>query len=425
MTLPELREALEDITSFYSEGVIFEGSMARCPWEAGMVIATCSSSSKNNCNPPLPPHPGDRDLKSRWSADSDSEIIFASRSITIESSYGVPWDEYSSGTTWAFESQPPPEEDNDDLFTVLRSARTDSENSLLSPATSTGPSMPSTPNSFDMIFGDRARMPIPQRMPLTINTNFPATGHYYAGNASMGSYISDTSAMQTAVEYDHYSSSFFLATPISPMKMPQPPTIDAGLITEDKEMQSPATLWATSESASVLSRYSSLKSLDSGEISEIPRSSAPSPDIPLWPPSASGHSSDADFYSFPAPARPESPAKKLLEKAKSSSIFNHFHIFTKSFAPSSAPAKTPSDGEKPCSPSFKPFDLRHRWASESPPSHPLSSLSWMNIFSEGLHRPDSGSVKRVETQRSRRRAAYLRSPRHWFLPGKLFASNQE
>lgn len=38
MTLSELREAIENVDSFYSEAVVFEGSMARCPWEAGMDI---------------------------------------------------------------------------------------------------------------------------------------------------------------------------------------------------------------------------------------------------------------------------------------------------------------------------------------------------------------------------------------------------
>jgi serine/threonine protein kinase len=32
MTLPELRLAIQDVDNFYSDGVVFEGSMARCPW---------------------------------------------------------------------------------------------------------------------------------------------------------------------------------------------------------------------------------------------------------------------------------------------------------------------------------------------------------------------------------------------------------
>jgi serine/threonine protein kinase len=38
MTLREVRYAIQRVTSFYSDGVIFEGSMARCPWESGMDI---------------------------------------------------------------------------------------------------------------------------------------------------------------------------------------------------------------------------------------------------------------------------------------------------------------------------------------------------------------------------------------------------
>ncbi|KAF8877276.1 kinase-like domain-containing protein [Infundibulicybe gibba] len=33
MTIPELREAIEEVTSFYSDDVVFEGNMAKCPWE--------------------------------------------------------------------------------------------------------------------------------------------------------------------------------------------------------------------------------------------------------------------------------------------------------------------------------------------------------------------------------------------------------
>jgi len=45
MTLREVRYAIEEVTNFYSDGVVFEGSMARCPWEAVMEIDNASSSS--------------------------------------------------------------------------------------------------------------------------------------------------------------------------------------------------------------------------------------------------------------------------------------------------------------------------------------------------------------------------------------------
>jgi serine/threonine-protein kinase ULK1 len=44
MTLPEIRRVIEALDNFYSEGVVFEGSMTRCSWEAGMDIDSDSST---------------------------------------------------------------------------------------------------------------------------------------------------------------------------------------------------------------------------------------------------------------------------------------------------------------------------------------------------------------------------------------------
>jgi len=38
LSLKKLREGVESINTFYSDDVIFEGSLARCPWEAGMDL---------------------------------------------------------------------------------------------------------------------------------------------------------------------------------------------------------------------------------------------------------------------------------------------------------------------------------------------------------------------------------------------------
>ena len=38
-TLREMRQAVKEIENFYSPDVVFEDSMARCPWEAGVNVA--------------------------------------------------------------------------------------------------------------------------------------------------------------------------------------------------------------------------------------------------------------------------------------------------------------------------------------------------------------------------------------------------
>ena len=58
MTLHDVRYAIKRVDNFYSDGVVFEGSMARSPWEAGMEINHSSSSSTPNEDVgPVSPHP--------------------------------------------------------------------------------------------------------------------------------------------------------------------------------------------------------------------------------------------------------------------------------------------------------------------------------------------------------------------------------
>ena len=170
ITLPEVRRAVMRIDSFYCDGVLFEGSMARCPWEAGMDLdsdeeeelvndidehavddwrkkpgvysvdessssSNSSSSSEDYCDSTskgsraiadslagIPPRSSKSALAqavtetSQWSADSaTSEIIFASRAPSIAfgeddiSSMGAPWTDFtSSKATWGCESSASP-----------------------------------------------------------------------------------------------------------------------------------------------------------------------------------------------------------------------------------------------------------------------------------------------------------------------------
>ena len=51
MTLREVRYAIQGVKNFCSDGVIFEGSMARCPWESGMDIESSSSETNPYADP--------------------------------------------------------------------------------------------------------------------------------------------------------------------------------------------------------------------------------------------------------------------------------------------------------------------------------------------------------------------------------------
>ena len=304
LTLHEVRYAIEDVTNFYSEGVVFEGSMARCPWEAGMEIDNASSSSgPEDVGPQSPPTQSissefSKDivdahlpLESRWSKDSNSEIILTGPCMAAGSSYGEGWTKRSScGATWgaldtpAFSSNSDRELDHFhmDLFNSTQSSQSPSS------------SLPTTPNSFETSFGARLPNSKPgQRnagLALMINTNIPRPRIYdcdaAVDDSLAAAYSTNTSLMHTAIEYDPYASMFYLSSPIvySPVK-DEPvilmPTSVMAAIAEDKEMTSPS-VWTASSATEMSSPSSYSDSLPSfshlGDESQFRRSASPSPE---------------------------------------------------------------------------------------------------------------------------------------------------
>ncbi|KAG6853454.1 hypothetical protein C0991_004312 [Blastosporella zonata] len=65
-TLPELRQQMEDITNFYAADVVFDGSQARCAWEAADAALKVPSVPEKE----LPPTGASQGLTSYWSEDS-------------------------------------------------------------------------------------------------------------------------------------------------------------------------------------------------------------------------------------------------------------------------------------------------------------------------------------------------------------------
>ncbi|KAI0763047.1 kinase-like domain-containing protein [Trametes elegans] len=95
ITLREMRHAFKAIDNFYSPDVLFEDSMARCPWEAGLrADADSESSGEAEAEPcELPEQEAQENFTSTWSNDSDSEMVFArERSVAKGSSWS---DSYS------------------------------------------------------------------------------------------------------------------------------------------------------------------------------------------------------------------------------------------------------------------------------------------------------------------------------------------
>lgn len=304
MTLREVRYAIEEVTNFYSDGVVFEGSMARCPWEAGMEIDSGSSASDaGDVGPESPPahsiSSGFRQgivdphahLQSYWSKDSNSGIFSAGQSLAAVSSYGTQWTKRSSCVAnWGALETPGLSSNSDrgqfhmDLYDSTHSQHTRSPTS----------SLPTTPNSLDINFGlclpsFSSENPRLGGMGLMINTNIPRPRIYdydASDNGLVTSFSTHTSRMHTAIEYDPYSSMFYHDNPIlhSPEKDKSPIVIPNSAITavgEDKVMISPS-LWTSSsvtDMSSPSSYSNSSSSLSSqGEAPQFCRSTSPSPE---------------------------------------------------------------------------------------------------------------------------------------------------
>ncbi|KAF9482300.1 kinase-like protein [Pholiota conissans] len=286
-SIREVRYAIEEITSFYSDGVVFEGSMARCPWESSMDIDSASSSNEDEVGPqsppaqsPLPMPEEDVVPKSHWSKDSSSDIVFAAPSFAGHSSYGARWTTHSScNATWDFESPVSSESDyeQDDHYHMDFFDRSETPSSAHTAQTS----MPTTPECFDQTFGARLAKP-DLRTSLMINTNIPRP-RIYDASSSMSSFSPGTSIMHTAIEYDPYSSMFFVNSvnsPASPKAVVVMPDSAITAVGEDKEMISPS-MWTPSSATQMSSpsTYSDSSSLSSfaGE-DQFERSRTPSPE---------------------------------------------------------------------------------------------------------------------------------------------------
>lgn len=414
MTLPELRRAIDDVSTFYSEGVIFEASMARCPWEAGMEIDGAGSDHEQDVSETSP----DEDLKSRWSGDSGSDIIFAGQVANKESSYGVPWTTRSSwGDTWAVPLSTSSGTDSDhggNQMDIYGTPQTPPSISSLMYSSLDGP---------DLHSGTQAKRPF---VTLAIDTNC-AQPRYHNSNASMEASSPGSSMMHTAIEYFPYGSSYFIASPVSQSQasIVMPGSFDLGT-PENKDMELSSTWDYSATEISYPSRYpSNNNSIVSCHMS-FATSKTPSLDSIPWPQfqmasqhsqrcipgqySSSSHFPPATIIALPAsvvtpPVKP-SPDNKF----KGSSIFNPIKFFPRS------PPSSSSSTSKGTS-----FTTRGRHSTDLFPSNqaalqPPQVPMWSGLPGAG---PDAPLVSQ---DRNCRRSAHFRSARQWFMPGKFFTS---
>jgi len=448
MNLHDVKCAIEQVTSFYSDGVVFEGSMARCPWESGMDIDSASSHTTPEdvgpqSPPPQSPIPTNDNVKgllsSHWSKDSTSDIVFATHSWARGSSYGAHWatDSYYD-THWNSESAiSSSDSDNEyshmDMFSGFRTP---------SSAQSATSSLPTTPNSLDLTFGAKIENPEPRS--LMINTNL-AQPRIYDANPSMASYSTSTSIMHTAIEFDPFSSMFYLNSPISAGKVVMMPESALTAVAEDKEMISPS-VWtpssATQMSSPSIYSDSSASSSIAGEDLQFVRSRTPSPEpdflwnsfptqVPSMLPQQCQLSSSVSI-AMTNPSPPSRPPKSILPsrnrpdtpittnnppspgithtkpKALTRFAIKFFPRTSSPSPPSTPPTSSFSNGRASAEPPYSPFTRRQT------PSPTPESPAWYSSPVAATS-PAATTPKDAAQQQ-------LRSPRHWFLPGRFRVS---
>lgn len=403
LTISEVREALDDISTFYSDGVVFQGSMARCPWEATMDLDEPAASQEDEEDEPAFVDSGH--LKSRWSNETTSDIVFAEPSMDGgDSCFSPMWTEFSDETAWATTSGA------DDLFTKPHTVRSTLSNYSSAPSSSRPPSPHQLTEEIPEVHLADAPTALSQLQSLRIDTNL-RNPHYYGNNVSMHSRTTGSSLMHTAVEYDPYSSSFFLASPASPSKYPTP-MLECTYEEDDPGMRS---MWLYSGASS---EYSPTKTMDVEPTPYVQqRSSAPSPDTIAYTdfPVESPTIQDQDEQYTPsfqaAPPRPLSPTKKRL----ASGLFS-MKFFPRSTSIASSQLSPVPDGDVSRIPGSLPS---FTFSETTSPSTPLPS--WVDLTFTRTEAPGVDSP--MSPVRDWRRNSPFRSARHWFLPAKLFPSS--
>ncbi|KAI0701361.1 kinase-like domain-containing protein [Cytidiella melzeri] len=282
ITLREMRQAVKEIRNFYSPDVLFEDSMARCPWEAGVNVDDDDEEAEGESTGPAtetePKSPAqdflseDVHRQSQWSGDSDSEMVFTANSPAQYSWEGSSYNGEESADIYHGRSASPASPlFSRRRFDDVRTASGPSTYSVVSSSPSI-PSPPVTPGPDDSLFPDVARRPAHLTLDIdSLHTN------YYDGSINMLSAESG-SVMQTAIESARYTdfgpySSFFYAESDKPSAIA--PTSD-----EMRMIISPTDYDFDDEEMDTLSSYSYSR-VEEYDVLSIPEPMSARPESPV------------------------------------------------------------------------------------------------------------------------------------------------
>ena len=441
MTLSAVRVAIEGIDTFYSDGVAFEGSMARCPWEVGVEIESESEDSTKGEPAELSAQDeveSRSDFKSYWSGDSDLEMGYTSPSAAT---HQASWMDYSSCTPSSFDqsgrsrsrSPSPPPAGSFAMYDVPRTPP-----STYSPL-STRSSLPATPEGIDIPMEYRSEAP--RRKPLRVDTDF-GSGRFFEGCIAT---IDSGSVMQTVVD-SSITDAFSFFVDNSPRKsatsMAMPSSVDLGSpATTTKEIVSTSS-WDYSADEEDESSSSSHPSMSTSRANSILGIDAEfgvedmiiSPDVQFCTEASSASSVNTVQHppvipaftlfrenstntspSFQAPSHANATKKVVDEKPKGGSLFSSIRLsFPRSPRASSISVESSRSQESIFSDSFIPLQTLGQLASGTttiPTSWHMRPSPKPTTFPINIPEPNC-----------RRDARLLRSRRHWFSPGKLFTT---
>lgn len=397
--LAEVRQAIEEVETFYSADVIFDGSMARCAWEAGMDIdgASCPTQEEEVVDDEEDDYEEDAQdmceeevqipgmLQSRWSDDSCSALVF--KKSSFGSSVGSHLDLNSSNAyyrsseeDWSIDADPP--SPTSPTFThVDRDYHTASPDSgaydhPLSPPDSAFSSFPTTPRSVDLTLGNRTAPPTSKKLPLYIDTD--CLPRYYGAEGDEDSIPS--CLMHTACEAPDDGDTFYspIDSHINRLGLSSPVEFARGSVYEEDDsddLMDHSIGWRSSKPSPQSTTTSDAATLVTSVVSPC------TPQVVGWSPV----SPDTFHGSYHVDSSFQRPLPPLPSQHTHGSLRHPLH-------PHSEPSDPLSSGSffAPSRTVFKPM---------SPPHCPSSA-----------HDP----------QLVNKRAALLLSPRHWFSPAKLF-----
>ncbi|PPQ86630.1 hypothetical protein CVT25_006814 [Psilocybe cyanescens] len=381
LSLSELRQSIQNVTSFYSDKVIFEGSLARCPWEAGLDLGNGEPAEAGPEKRPVPKVP---EGVQPYCVLSMSAVASTFKSQTSTT------DGYFERDTW--EGEHP-------RYDAHHCGMDIYDNELQVPYGSSGrssyssdPSEPTTPSSVGQ-FSYRG-----------VRDNFDMESIYdYDSDqlyAQSTAYPSFTGSSATETPDDNrFASSVFLATPVAESK-PFFQHQDAPYMDDyrtAKRYSSPNTsVYSVAEGSLYSDDYSDSRSIES--IDDFPPNS---PNFVVWPEPTAQRKGSRPIGIQGNRAR--------RSRTKSQNLFNPMRFFPRSSGSSWLSPKTSPLASHPMASSAGA--LRHTAAPSNVPAMP-----WADYHSRRSGHTKGGSSHRYPvggygTQRH--------SSRDW-IPGGFF-----